>query len=267
MVGNVATRLPAGTGDNALIQGFIVQGPVGSTKKIIVRALGPFLTQFGITDVLANPTLEIRGPANELLGTNNNWGTTELGGIIVGDQAAEISGSGVAPAEDLESAIIAELAPGRYTAVVRGVGNTVGTGLVDAYDLSANSAARVVNFSTRGLVQAGDLLMIAGFVVQNAPVKAAVRGIGPSLSGFGVQNPLPDTTLEVRDKDGALVVGNDNWETDSAQKVELESYQLQPGHHLEAALITTIPPGQYTAHLRGKGQSSGIGLVEVYFVE
>ena len=267
MVGNVATRLPAGSGDNALIQGFIVQGPVGSTKKIIVRGLGPFLTQFGITDALANPTLEIRGPANELLGTNNNWGTTELGGIIVGDQAAEISGSGVAPAEDLESAIIAELAPGRYTAVVRGVGNTVGTGLVDAYDLSPESPARVVNFSTRGLVQAGDKLMIAGFIVQNADVKAAIRGIGPSLAAFGIGNPLPDPTLQLRNKDGAIVLENDNWETDPAQKQELQDYGLQPSHNLEAALITTIAPGQYTAQLRGKNQESGIGLVEVYFLQ
>ncbi|MCA1659835.1 MAG: hypothetical protein LC642_04740, partial [Verrucomicrobiaceae bacterium] len=196
-----------------------------------------------------------------------NWETTEIGGIITGDQSAEISQSGVAPAEELESAVIAQLVPGRYTAVVRGVGNTEGTGVVDAYDLSADSPARVVNFSTRGLVQAGDKLMIAGFIVQNAPVKAAVRGIGPSLSKFGVPNPLPDTTLELRDKDGALVVENDNWDTDPAQKQELESYGLQPSHNLEAALITTIQPGQYTAHLRGKDQASGIGLVEVYFLQ
>jgi predicted outer membrane repeat protein len=267
LVGNVSTRLPVGAGDAALIEGFIVDGPAGSRKKIIVRALGPWLSQFGVNDALANPTLEIRGANNELLATNNNWGSTEIGGIITADQSAEISGSGVAPTEEFEAAIIVELAPGHYTAVVRGVDNTVGTGLVDAYDLSANSPARMINFSTRGLVQAGDQLMIAGFVVQNAPVKAGIRGIGPSLSSLGVQNPLPDPTLELRNKDGMLVLGNDNWESDPAQKAELENYQLQPGHHLEAALITTLLPGQYTAHLRDKNQTTGIGVVEVYFVE
>ena len=267
VVGNVSTRLPVGAGDDALIEGFIVDGPVGSTKKIIVRALGPWLTQFGVFDALANPTLEIRGSNNELLATNNDWETTDIGGIITGDQSEEIRQSGVAPAEELESAIIAELLPGRYTAVVRGVNNTIGTGVVDAYDLSPSSSAKLVNFATRGLIQPGDKLMIAGFIVQNAPVKAAIRGIGPSLTALGIGNALPDTTLELRDKDGVLILENDNWQTDPMQKAELESYHLQPSHDLEAALITTIPAGQYTAQLRGKDQSSGIGVVEVYFVQ
>ena len=94
-----------------------------------------------------------------------------MGGLITGDQSAEISGSGVAPSNDLESAIIANLTPGSYTAVVRGVNNTTGTGVVDAYDLSPASPARLANIATRGLIQPGDKLMIAGFIVQNGPVK------------------------------------------------------------------------------------------------
>ena len=128
MVANVSTRLPVGTDDNVLIQGFIVLGPNGSTKKVMVRALGPFLTQFGVTDALANPTLEIRD-GNTVVATNNDWRNTQVGGIITGDQVAEVEGSGLAPTNDLESAIIADLAPGQYTAVVRGVGDTVGTGI------------------------------------------------------------------------------------------------------------------------------------------
>ncbi|HYJ05517.1 MAG TPA: delta-60 repeat domain-containing protein [Chthoniobacterales bacterium] len=267
LVSNVATRLPVGTGDNALIEGFIVHGQAGTTKKIMVRALGPFLAQFGITDALGNPTLEIRDWKNVVVATNNDWKTTQVGGLITGDQLAEISGSGLAPSDDLESAIIANLAPGNYTAMVRGLGDTTGTGIVDAYDISAGSPARLVNIATRGLIQPGDKLMIAGFIIQNAPVRAAIRAIGPSLIGRGIANALPDTTLELRDQNGAILIENDNWKSNAAQKHELESNNLQPSHDLEAALITTIPPGQYTAQVRGKGDASGIGVVEVYFLQ
>src|SRR4029077_2407144 len=139
LVGNVSTRLPVGTDSNVLIEGFIVQGPAGSTKKIIVRAIGPSLLPFGITDALADPTLEIHDASGATVATNDNWKTTQVGGLITGDQVAQISASQLAPSNDLESAIIANLKPGSYTAVVRGFGNTVGTGVVDAYDLSPSS--------------------------------------------------------------------------------------------------------------------------------
>jgi hypothetical protein len=150
---------------------------------------------------------------------------------------------------------------------VRGVENTTGTGIVDAYDMSAGSPARLANIATRGFIQPGDKLMIAGFIIQNASVKAAIRAIGPSLTQFGITNALPDTTLELRNQDGVILLENDNWKTDPAQKQELESNGLQPSHDLEAALITTIPPGQYTAQVRGKDEASGIGVVEVYFLQ
>jgi uncharacterized delta-60 repeat protein len=259
---NVSTRLFVGTNDDALIEGFIVQGPPGSSKKIMVRALGPFLTQFNIADALANPTLEIRDANNVTVATNNDWKTTQIGGLITGDQFAEINDSHLAPSDDLESAIIAPLAPGRYTAVVRGAGNTPGTGLVDAYDLTPASTAKLANVATRGLIQPDPKLLIAGFVVQNGPVQVVVRAIGPSLSGL-ISNALPDTTLQLRNQNGGIVLENDDWETD--QKQELEALGFQPSHRLEAALVTTIQPGQYTAQVRGKGQASGVGVVEVYF--
>jgi hypothetical protein len=242
-----------------------VLGPEGSTKKIIVRAIGPSLLPFGITDALGNPTLEIRDGSNALIASNNNWRNTEVGGIITGDQSAEIEGSGLAPGDDLESAIIAELAPGSYTAIVRGVGNTTGTGVVDAYDLSAASPARLANISTRGLIQPGDKLMIAGFIIQDGDVRAVVRAIGPSLVAFGINNALPDTTLQIRDRNGAIVIENDDWQ--SNQKEELENTGLQPSDPLEAAVVTTLQPGQYTAQVRGKPESIGIGVVQVYFLQ
>ncbi|PZR73398.1 MAG: hypothetical protein DLM73_10815 [Chthoniobacterales bacterium] len=265
LVANVSTRLPVGQDPNALFQGFIVQGPAGSTKKILVRALGPFLGAFGITDFLANPTLDIFDGNQVKVASNDNWKTTQVGGLIIGDQVAEINASGLAPTNDAESAIIANLAPGQYTAVVHGSGNSIGTGLVDAFDLSAASPARLVNVGTRGLVQPGDGLLTAGFIVQNGSVRVVIRAVGPSLTAFGITNALPDTTLQLRDVNGAIVRENDDWMTD--QKAELEATGLQPSNSKEAALVQTIPPGQYTAQVRGKPEATGIGVVEVYFLQ
>ncbi len=273
LVGNVSTRLPVGTGENVLIEGLIVQGPAGSTKKIMVRAIGPSLTPFGVTDALPNPTLEIHDSnnGNAIVATNDDWQTTQIGGIITGDQVAEINASGVKPTNDLESAIIANLAPGSYTAVVRGAGaNNTGTGVVDAYDLSPASSAKLANIATRGLIQPGDKLMIGGFIIQTGSVKAVVRAIGPSLAAFGITNALPDTTLQLRDQNGAIVVENDDWKVrtnGTSQQAELEATGLQPTNDLEAAFVITIPPGQYTAQVRGKPESTGIGVVQVYFLQ
>ena len=121
--------------------------------------------------------------------------------------------------------------------------------------------ARLANIATRGLIQPGDKLMIAGFIVQNGPVRAVVRAIGPSLLAFGIANALPDTTLQLRDLNGAIVLENDDWKTDQQQ--ELENTGLQPTNDLEAALVTTLQPGQYTAQVRGKGEATGIGVVQV----
>ncbi len=269
LVGNVSTRLPVGTGDNVLIEGFIVQGPASSTKKIIVRAIGPSLVPFGITDALADPTLEIHDASGATIATNNDWKTTQVGGLISGDQSAAISASQLAPSNDLESAIIADLAPGSYTAVVLGVNNTTGTGVVDAYDISAGSPARLANIATRGLIQPGDKLMIAGFIIQNGLVKAVVRAIGPSLIAFGITNALADTTLQLRDQNGNIVVENDNWKVrpdGTSQQAEMEATGLQPTNDLEAAFVTTLQPGQYTAQMRGKPETTGIGVVQVYFL-
>jgi hypothetical protein len=248
-----------------LIEGFIVQGPAGATKKILVRAVGPSLAQFGVPDALANPSLEIHDAGGATVATNSDWKTTQIGGLITGNQFAEISGSGLAPSNDLESAIIANLQPGSYTAVVRGAGNTVGTGVVDAFDLAPASDARVANIATRGLVQAGDGLMIAGFIVQNGAVKVVARAIGPSLTQFGISNALTDTTLQLRDQQGAIVLENDDWRT--SQEQELQNLGLQPSNDLEAALVATVLPGQYTAQVRGKGDTTGIGVVQVYFIQ
>jgi len=266
-VANVSTRLPVRIGDNPLIEGFIVQGPAGSIKKILVRAIGPSLVAFGVLDAVANPTLDIFDVNNNntKIASNDNWKTTQVGGIITGDQVAEINASKLAPGNDAESAIVANLVPGSYTAVVRGAGNSEGTAVVDAYDLSAGSAARLANIATRGLIQPGDKLMIAGFIVQNGSVRVVVSAIGPSLTQFGINNALPDTTLELRNANGTFVKQNDDWMTD--QKAELQATTLQPTNDKEAAVVATLPPDQYSALVRGKPEATGTGVVQVFFLQ
>jgi hypothetical protein len=254
---NISTRLPIGTGDNILITGFIVTGPAGSTKRVIVRGIGP---STGVPGALADPTLELRDGAGALLASNDNWRTTLIGGIITADQVAEIQASGVPPSNDAESAIIGTLAPGNYTALVRGANNTTGIGLSEAYDLSLTSAAKLANVSTRGFVQTGDNLMIGGFIIVTNPVRVVVRGIGPSLAG--VPNALADPTLELRGSNGALILANDNWR--DTQAAELMATGLQPTNDLESAIVMTLQPGNYTGLVRGKNDGIGVGLVEVY---
>ena len=183
LVANISTRLPVGTGDNLLIAGFIVTGPAGSTKKVLIRGIGP---SSNVPGLLADPTLELRDAGGALLGRNDNWKTTQTGGIITADQVAEIQASGAAPTNDAESALIATLAPGNYTAQIRGANNTTGIGVAEAYDLSLTSAAKLANVSTRGFVQTGDNIMIGGFIVLNNSVRVVIRAIGPSLTAAGV---------------------------------------------------------------------------------
>jgi hypothetical protein len=260
------------TGDNVIIGGFIVQGPV--PKKLIVRAIGPELIPFGVPNVLADPTLELHDATGALIASNDNWQTTIIGGIITADQVAEIQNSGHAPTVATESAIIANLPPGNYTAIVRGVNNTVGVALVEAYDLSPSipSPSILGNISTRGFVQTGDDVMIGGFIVQGTgPKRVIVRAIGPELIQYGVPDALPDPTLELHDGTGALIASNDNWQATIIggiitmdQVAEIRSSGHAPTVATESAIIGNLPPGNYTAIVRGKNIIVGVALVEVY---
>jgi hypothetical protein len=123
------------TGDDVMIGGFIVQGT--DTKKVIIRAIGPELgaPPYNIPSALANPTLELHNGAGALIASNDNWQTTIIGGIITTNQVRDIINSGHAPTDPRESAIIADLPPGNYTAIVRGADNITGVALVEVYHL------------------------------------------------------------------------------------------------------------------------------------
>jgi hypothetical protein len=206
---------------------------------------------------LADPTLELHGPGSFATVMNNNWRDS---------QQAEIEATGLAPTNDLESAIIATLSPGAYTAILRGNGTGVGVGLVEVYDLDPAAASKLGNLSTRAFVRTGGNVVIAGFILGNnsGDDRVVVRGLGPSLSAFGIPNPLQDPTLELRDQNGTLLKADDDWQDDPAQAAEITAAGLAPSSTKESAIAATLPPGLYTAILAGRNATVGVGLVEVY---
>ena len=241
------------TGDNVGIGGFIITG--SAPKHVLLRAIGPSLTGSGVPNALADPVLELHGPPGFITIINDNWGDPP--GTIPPD---------VAPGNALESAILATLDPGAYTAVVKGKNNTSGVGLVEVYDLSLAVPAKLANISTRAFVNTGNDIVIAGFILgnNNGDDRIVVRGIGPSLATFGVPDALANPTLELRDSNGALLVANNDWQDDPAQAAELTAAGLAPADSLESGIAATLPPGLYTALLAGMNKGTGVGLVEVY---
>jgi hypothetical protein len=252
--------LLVGTGDNVLITGFILTG--NAPKKVILRALGPSLKvgDSPLPGRLQDPILEIYD-GSTLLGTNDDWRS---------NQEDEIIETGIPPLDERESAAVAILAaPGAYTAHVRGKDNTTGFGVVELYDLGTasldtSSNSQLVNLSTRGLVQTGDNVLIGGFIVSAQPTKVIVRGIGPSLSG--VDGALQDPTLSLVDGNGAVVKADDDWRT-GGQEQEIIDTGVPPSDDRESAVVATLNPGGYTAVVRGKNNTTGIAVVELYALQ
>jgi len=248
---NISTRGIVGTGEDVLIAGFVISG--NQAKKVIVRALGPTLSTLGVSGALADPTMTIVNSSNVVVASNDNWRDT---------QQSEIAASGFAPPNDLESAIIATLSPGSYTAVVTGKNGGTGIGLVDLYQLDASTSI-FQNLSTRGLVGSGNNVLIGGLIIGNGePPVIVLRAIGPTLSNFGITQPLLDPTLELRDSNGALIAFNDDWNdnTPTAVKATL----LKPSDNRESAIVVSLATGNYTAIVRGKNGTTGVALVEAY---
>lgn len=252
---NIATRLRVGGGDAAGIAGFIITGDV--PKRVVLRVLGPSLEHAGLANVLPDPAIELHGPAGELVGSNDNWRDNNAA-------AAEISERGLAPNDTLESAMIATLAPGSYTAIAHDQNGNAGTALIEVYDVEQAANARLANISTRGLVASADDVMIGGFILGATPEPARVliRGIGPSLAASGVSSYLANPMLELRDSNGALVAANDDWKEE--QRSEIESTGIPPGDELESAILRDLNPGAYTAVLAGANSATGTALIEIY---
>ncbi len=197
-------------GNNVMIGGFIISG---QPQQVLIRALGPTLTQFGVPNVLANPQLTLFNEANQPIASNDNWQATVVDGtIITSNQVSAIQSTGKAPPMPNESAILATLAPGRYTAIVSGVSNTTGAGLVELYALGSGTATSLSNISTRGLVQTGDNIMIGGFIISGQPQQVLIRALGPTLTQFGVPGALQNPQLTLFNEANQPIARNDDWQ-------------------------------------------------------
>ncbi len=248
---NISSRGMVGTGQNVLIAGFIISG--NQPKKVIVRALGPTLSTLGVSGALADPTIIIVNSSNVVVASNDNWRNT---------QETEIAASGFAPPNDLESAIIATLAPGSYTAVVSGKNSGTGVALVDLYQLDASTSI-FRNLSTRGFVGTGDNVLIGGLIIGSGePPVIVLRAIGPTLGSFGITQALQDPTLELRDANGALIAFDNDWEDNTPTGIK--ATLLNPTDARESAIIASLAAGSYTAIVRGKNGTTGVALVEAY---
>jgi hypothetical protein len=252
-LGNISTRAFVQTGDNVLIGGLIITGT--GQKRVIVRAIGPSLVDHGIANPLPDPTLELHDHTGAVIASNDNW--------MDAPNKQEIIDSGLAPSNNLESAILTSLDPGAYTAIARGRNNGTGIALVEGYDLDPAAGSKLGNISTRALVQTGDNVMIGGLIISGTGQEnVIVRAIGPSLTQQGITNPLLDPTLELHDGNGAVIAFNDNWR--DSQQAEIQATGLAPSNDLESAIVATLAPGNYTAIVRGKNDTIGVALVEAY---
>jgi len=247
---NISTRGLVQTGDGVMIAGFIIQG--SSPKEVIIRGLGPSLTQRGVVGALQDPTLDLRDAGGVQLAFDDDFADS---------QEAEIEATGLVPTDSREAAIVATLAPGVYTAILRG--KTNGVGLVEVYDLDTASATHLVNISTRAQVGPDDnTALIGGFIIDGlVGHQVLIRAIGPSLTKAGVTGALADPTIDFY-RGSELILSNDNWRTDD--EAAIEATGIPPTNDKESAILVTLDPGSYTAVIRGKNNTTGVALVEVY---
>ena len=256
---NISTRLQVLTGDKVLIGGFIITGT--DPKKIIVRGIGPSLSGVGAT--LQDPVLELH-QGNVTIATNDDWK----------EHQAEVEATTIPPTYNFESAIVATLAPGAYTAILSGKNNGSGVGVVEVYDLDPAANSKLANISTRGFVDVDSNVMIGGLIVSGGAgggnARVIVRVLGPSLIPLGVSGALPDPSLELHDSSGATIASNDNWKIrpdGSTQRGEIEATAVIPGNDLESALVQNLAPGNYTAIVRGTNNTTGVAIIEAYTLE
>ncbi len=252
---NLSTRVSVQAGDGVAIAGFIISG--SSSKQVLIRGLGASLSNFGIVNPLQDPTLDLHDSTGNTIATNDNW--------QIATNAEQIPAA-FQPADSREPAILATLPPGSFTAVLRGKNGGSGVGLIEMDDLSTGAGSKLTNVSTRGFVGTGENVMIGGFILSggNKERQILVRALGPTLAQapFNITGNLTDPTLMLIDANGTVVASNDDWK--SSQQNEIQATNLAPPNDREAAILTTLPTGNFTAIVSGKNGETGIALVDVF---
>lgn len=258
---NVSTRGNVGTGSDVLIAGLVIQG--SAPRTILFRVLGPTLASFDVPGSLADPTVALYSGQTEIA-SNDDW-ESDAGSANTARDA------GLAPPSARECIIVRTLAPGAYTAMVKGKNSTTGIALVEAYDLdtrasTAPSLSRVLNLSTRGRVGTGYSVMITGFIINGTePRTVLINAIGGSLAEFGLSGVLGDPSLEIYNSSGQKIAESDDW-LDSADFETIAKTGFSPRDPLEPSLWLTLQPGAYTAMVKGVNNAEGTALPELYEV-
>ena len=258
-VQNVSTRGTVTTGDDVLINGFIISGP--DPKTVVVRALGPSLSGFGLSGVLPDPVLTVHNSSGMVVATNDNW-QTDIGATVMAQ-------NGLAPSNPSESAaLLRNLVPGAYTMVVTGKNLLAGISLAEVYAIPQPRVNSILtNVSGRGNVGTGDNVLISGFIIGDLDrATVVVRALGPSLAAYGVSGVLSDPTLTIYDSTGSFIASNDNWEVDP-NAILVQKNGLTPPSAFDSALVLHLPAGAYTAVVRGANGATGNALVEVYHLD
>jgi hypothetical protein len=256
----ISARAPVANGAQMLMAGFAVSGP--GSKTLLVRGIGPSLANFGVQGTLSQPQLTLIDANGATLATDDSWG----GGA---DLAALMATTGAfaLPPNSADSALAQTVTAGTYTAQVSGLGGASGIALVEVFDAQLSSSAKITNLSVRGVAGSGANALVAGFVVSgDSNENLLVRGIGPSLGGFGVTGALASTQITVFDSQGRTIASNSGWtpiSTPPSLFSEVGAFALSHGSG-DSALVLSVPAGAYTVQLTGASGETGIGLVELY---
>ena len=265
---NISTRGYVGTGGDILIPSFVIAG--NGAKRLLIRAAGPALSQFGVAGELADPQLTVYKDSTPV-DKNDNW-TADLTKAALVTSFGRLVGAFPFDDRSKDAALVISLDPGAYTIQVSGVGNTTGTAIVEVYDLDAADAnkSRLVNLATRALVKASAGPLISGFVVQGAVSKAVlIRATGPALAAFGVTGTLALPKLTLFDDQGKPIIENTGWESSGISDQIIAASQSVGAFGLtrgtaDSVILAVLPPGAYTAQVMGADGGSGVTLVEVY---
>ncbi len=260
---NISSRASAGTGVEQTIAGIVITGQ--DSKPVLIRAIGPGLSGFGVTGVLAAPKLELF-KGQTLMASNTGWSTSGKSAEIAA--SAAVAGAFALDAANADSVLLETLAPGAYTAIAGGADGGSGVVLIEVYDLSTPTPGqKLFNISTRAAVGSGDSTVVAGFVVSGSvPKRVLLRGAGPALAGFGLSGAITDPQIKLF-KGNTQVASNDNWGTNAAEVTAASTatgaFQFTAGSK-DAGMVINLEPGAYTLQLSGVGGASGVGLIEVY---
>jgi hypothetical protein len=265
---NVSIRAWAGTGDNSAVLGIVVNG--SDPKQLMIRGVGPSLANFGVTNFLPDPVI-VSFDGQIYGNTGSDWDSGEDADVTtLSSMFAQVGAFALAP-QSTDVAFVSTLDPNAYTMNLTSAAGDSGVALAELYDLDGPDAtSQIVNFSGRARVGTGDHVLIAGFTIAGDTAQTMlIRGIGPSLSQFGVGGVLANPQVSIYDSTGTLVAQNNGWNGDPVLEStfsQVGAFDL-PANSSDAALVVTLAPGSYSVQVSGANGTTGHALAEVYLVQ